>query len=659
MIVYVRLAAGHAQVRRAGPADGQRRRGRARSSSASSGRSSSRSSSSSPARSATSRPGSRTSARRRSATPSRPSRGRPPSRCPATSRPRASSSRGSTRSRGEDYPLLRDALEKLHLNDASFTYEPESSVALGFGFRCGFLGLLHMEIVQERLEREFSLDLIASAPSVEYHVILTHGRGTVVVDNPALLPGPTDIEVIEEPWVKLSVVTPSQYIGPLMELSTNRRGDFVNMEYLDPTRVVLHFEMPLAELIVDYFDQLKSRSQGYASMDYEELGYRPANLVKVDILVNGEPVDALSLIVHRDRAPVHGPRAGRAAQAADPAPDVRDPDPGGHRIERRRPRNGPGDAQERARQVLRWRHHAQAQAAREAEGGQAAHEAGRVGRDPAGGVPGDAAHGRGVDERRVDDYIAWSRSLITSGSPCSWSCSASTPSGSGRPSTTRRRATASSPKIRRRHGLVRRSASAWPSASSTSTPNPQQELFLGSGDRLGAVLGGLAYGLGGVAFAVAFATFRYHRIRFPDAWSYPGALLNSVATAFIDEVAFRGAIFGLLLSTGIERRASRTSSRRSCTRSSTRLGAPGRDRYLLVHDARHGPRRRLADRGDRRHRRGLPRPRDHPVRGLPVHRPRGPDEAARPRGRGDREAPPAARGLAGHRRPREPRRDER
>jgi GTP-binding protein LepA len=207
---------------------------------------------------------------------------------------------------GEDYPMLREALEKLHLNDASFTYEPESSVALGFGFRCGFLGLLHMEIVQERLEREFGLDLIASAPSVEYHVIRTHGRTPVIVDNPALLPDPTEIEAIEEPWVTLSVVTPSQYIGPLMELSTNRRGDFMTMEYLDPTRVVLHFEMPLAELIIDYFDQLKSRSQGYASMDYEELGYRPAALVKVDILVNAEPVDALSLIVHRDRAQATG-----------------------------------------------------------------------------------------------------------------------------------------------------------------------------------------------------------------------------------------------------------------------------------------------------------------------------------------------------------------
>jgi GTP-binding protein LepA len=207
---------------------------------------------------------------------------------------------------GEDYPLLREALEKLHLNDASFTYEPESSVALGFGFRCGFLGLLHMEIVQERLEREFNLDLIASAPSVEYHVRLLHGRGEIAVDNPANLPNPAEIEELEEPWVKLSVVTPSQYIGPLMELTTNRRGLFQDMEYLDPARVVLRFEMPLAELIVDYFDQLKSRSQGYASMDYEEMGYRAANLAKVDILVNGEPVDALSLIVHRDKAQTVG-----------------------------------------------------------------------------------------------------------------------------------------------------------------------------------------------------------------------------------------------------------------------------------------------------------------------------------------------------------------
>jgi GTP-binding protein LepA len=207
---------------------------------------------------------------------------------------------------GEDYPLLRDAMEKLHLNDASFTFEPESSIALGFGFRCGFLGLLHMEIVQERLEREFSLDLIASAPSVEYRVTLLRGGPPVVVDNPALMPPAGDIEAIEEPWVTLSVITPTAYIGSLMELSTQRRGTFLTMEYLDPQRVLLAFEIPLAELIVDYFDQLKSRSQGYASMDYEEAGYREARLVKLDVLVNGEPVDALSMIVHRDKAPAVG-----------------------------------------------------------------------------------------------------------------------------------------------------------------------------------------------------------------------------------------------------------------------------------------------------------------------------------------------------------------
>jgi GTP-binding protein LepA len=207
---------------------------------------------------------------------------------------------------GPDYPLLRDALEKLHLNDASLTYEPESSVALGFGFRCGFLGLLHMEIVQERLEREFNLDLIASAPSVEYRVHLTMDRGVVTVDNPAKFPEIGEIEAIEEPWVNLGVVTPERYIGSLMELTTGRRGTFQTMEYLDPQRVHMHFELPLAELIVDYYDQLKSRTQGYASMDYEEAGYRAANLVKLDVLVNGEPVDALSLIVHRDRAQLTG-----------------------------------------------------------------------------------------------------------------------------------------------------------------------------------------------------------------------------------------------------------------------------------------------------------------------------------------------------------------
>jgi GTP-binding protein LepA len=207
---------------------------------------------------------------------------------------------------GVDYPLLREAMEKLHLNDASFSFEPESSVALGFGFRCGFLGLLHMEIVQERLEREFGQELIASAPSVEYRVVLLNNGGVVAVDNPSKMPNAGEIEEIQEPWVKLSVVAPSNFIGALMELATNRRGTFLGMEYLDPQRVLLTFELPLGEVIVDFYDQLKSRTQGYASMDYEESGYRAANLVKVDVLVAGEPVDALSVIVHRDRAQAIG-----------------------------------------------------------------------------------------------------------------------------------------------------------------------------------------------------------------------------------------------------------------------------------------------------------------------------------------------------------------
>jgi GTP-binding protein LepA len=204
--------------------------------------------------------------------------------------------------RGDEYPLLRDALDRLHLNDASFVYEPESSAALGFGFRCGFLGLLHMEIVQERLEREFDLELIASAPSVEYRVKRLNQADELVVDNPAQMPGAGEIEAISEPWVAAQVITPSDYIGPIMELATARRGELGNMEYLDPTRVNLHFEMPLAELIIDFYDLLKSRSSGYASLDYQYRGYRPGELVKLDILVNGEPVDALSLIVHRSNA---------------------------------------------------------------------------------------------------------------------------------------------------------------------------------------------------------------------------------------------------------------------------------------------------------------------------------------------------------------------
>jgi GTP-binding protein LepA len=200
---------------------------------------------------------------------------------------------------GEDYPLLRDALERLQLNDASLTYQPESSLALGFGFRCGFLGLLHMEIIQERLEREYSLNLLATAPSVEYEVILRGGQ-RLVIDNPADMPSPGEIDEILEPWVHLNIITPSRYIGSIMELVTGRRGIYHEMIFLDESRVQLKFDMPLGELIVDFYDQLKSRSQGYASLDYQIGDLRAADLVKLDVLVNSAPVDALSLITHRD-----------------------------------------------------------------------------------------------------------------------------------------------------------------------------------------------------------------------------------------------------------------------------------------------------------------------------------------------------------------------
>jgi GTP-binding protein LepA len=208
---------------------------------------------------------------------------------------------------GDDFENLRESLQKLKLNDASVTYEPESSGALGFGFRCGFLGLLHMEIVKERLEREFNLALIATAPSVEYRVVKTDGE-TVVVDNPSDLPLTNYIEHVEEPFFKVSIITPKEYTGALMELCQDRRGELLKLEYLSPERVDMQYHMPLAEVVVDFFDQLKSRSQGYASLDYELAGYRPSDLVRVDILLNAQPADAFSTIVHRDKAYDYGKR---------------------------------------------------------------------------------------------------------------------------------------------------------------------------------------------------------------------------------------------------------------------------------------------------------------------------------------------------------------
>ncbi len=208
---------------------------------------------------------------------------------------------------GDEFDDLREALEKLRLNDSSFSYEPETSGALGFGFRCGFLGLLHMEIVRERLEREFDLSLIATAPSVEYRVRTTAGED-LVVDNPAELPPAVELESISEPYLMCSIITPSEYVGTLMDLCQTRRGELSKMEYLSPERVDLQYRLPLAEVVLDFFDQLKSRTQGYASLDYEPVGYDRADLAKVDILLNGEPVDAFCSIVHKDKAYDYGKR---------------------------------------------------------------------------------------------------------------------------------------------------------------------------------------------------------------------------------------------------------------------------------------------------------------------------------------------------------------
>jgi GTP-binding protein LepA len=205
----------------------------------------------------------------------------------------------------EQYPDLREALEKLILNDSSLQYEPETSEALGFGFRCGFLGLLHMEIIQERLEREYDLRLITTAPSVVYRVTKTDGS-VLMIENPAFLPDPNYRTMIEEPYVSASIMVPNDFVGQIMELCQGRRGIFQDMKYLDPRRAMLHYELPLAEIITDFFDQLKSRSRGYASLDYHFNEYRESNLVKLDILIGGEPCDALSAIVHRERAAGYG-----------------------------------------------------------------------------------------------------------------------------------------------------------------------------------------------------------------------------------------------------------------------------------------------------------------------------------------------------------------
>ena len=288
---------------------------------------------------------------------------------PATAPPSPWSTAASTPRTAASTPDLRDALEKLQLNDASLTFEPETSVALGFGFRCGFLGMLHMEIIQERLEREFNLDLVTTLPSVIYHVYKSDGT-MVKVDNPPQLPRPRLHRAGGGALCEGVHHRPNEFVGNIMPMCQERRGEFKDMQYLDTHLVELHYQMPLNEIIYDFFDTLKANTKGYASLDYELSGYRTSDLVKVDLLLNGDGVDALSFIAHRDKA---YPRARRLCEKLKeniPPPAVRGAHPGGHRRPHHRPGNGEGHAQGRAGQVLRRRYHPQEEAAGKAEGRQ-------------------------------------------------------------------------------------------------------------------------------------------------------------------------------------------------------------------------------------------------------------------------------------------------
>ncbi len=289
----------------------------------------------------------------------------------------------------QQYEDLRDALEKLRLNDSSFSYEPETSLALGFGFRCGFLGLLHMEIIQERLEREFGLSLLSTAPTVVYRITKTGGE-VVMVDNPSKLPDLQKIEKMEEPFILATVMVPNEYIGSILSLCQERRGIQKDLNYLDRDRSMITYELPLNEIVLDFYDKLKSVSRGYASLDYDFIGYRVSNLVKLDILLNGEGVDALSLITHRDKAEFRGRELADKAKGAYPAADVRGGDTGGDRGQGNRQGDRQAAAERRNREVLRRRHHQEEKAVREAERRQEEDEAAWVRGSAAGGVPGGA-----------------------------------------------------------------------------------------------------------------------------------------------------------------------------------------------------------------------------------------------------------------------------
>src|SRR5262249_15810713 len=292
----------------------------------------------------------------------------------------------------------------LRLNDASFTYEMETSAALGFGFRCGFLGLLHLEVIQERLAREFNLDLIATAPSVIYKITLTNGT-QLEIHNPVDMPDPVRIKEMEEPWIRATIMTPDEYLGSVLKLCQDRRGSQIELTYVG-NRAMVKYDLPLNEVVFDFYDRLKSVSKGYASFDYHLTDFRPADLVKMQILVNGDPVDALAMLVHRTRAESRGramaeklkelipPHIFHVPIQAAPAPYVPGADPSRHRRKDHRARDRARVAQGRDGQMLRRRRDAQAQAAGEAEGRQEAHAPVRQGGNPAGGVHRGTEGGR-------------------------------------------------------------------------------------------------------------------------------------------------------------------------------------------------------------------------------------------------------------------------
>ena len=294
---------------------------------------------------------------------------------------------------GQDFTELREALEKLSINDPSFDFQPETSDALGFGFRCGFLGLLHMEIIQQRLEQEADIDLVQTAPNVTYQVTTKNGE-QLEIHRPQEVPDAGDIEEFRQPVVRVNFILPTETIGTLMKLCQDRRGVHRATEYISPTRAMLRYELPLAEVIYDLHDKLKSATRGYGTMDYELVGYFPADLVRLDILVNGTRVDALSIICEKADADRRGRAVTKKLKSRNRPPHVRSRRAGGDRFSRDRARNRPGHAQERDRQMLRRRHHAETETVGEAAGRQETHEVDRPRRHPAESLHGRARYGQ-------------------------------------------------------------------------------------------------------------------------------------------------------------------------------------------------------------------------------------------------------------------------